>query len=448
MTPVNAKLSPQIVEEASDWFVEFSEGKVDVAARKRFDTWLRRSPEHVQAYLNITAVWEDASMLQKSRTSASEELVARVLAEGNVVALQVPRPDASEPSFAAVPHAVASLASQQEDNVSAHSIRAPTLEERHPASRAASRRVFVMSPQTRTGSSFRLLAIAAALLITIGTSAWFYAQRGTYSTAIGEQRSIRLDDGSTLDLNSQSAVRVRFSEHERTIELVHGQALFRVAKDQSRPFVVATDNTHVRAVGTEFDVYRKSSGTVVTVLEGRVAVLSDVRPVTGAEQSEGHIQSEGEGGAPQIGKVEASHTGAVAKLLTIPHARSTADAASTPGTVLTALAPRDDEIVLAAGEQLTVTSRAVSQPAPANVAAVTAWTQRKIAFQGAPLSDVVDEFNRYNTRRLAISDQDLKSIRISGVFSSTDPDSLLRFLRDLPNITIHETDQEIFISKR
>ena len=93
-------------------------------------------------------------------------------------------------------------------------------------------------------------------------------------------------------------------------------------------------------------------------------------------------------------------------------------------------------------------SQAVSQPAPANVAAVTAWTQRKIIFQGAPLSEVVDEFNRYNTRRLVIGDQEVKSIKISGVFSSSDPDSLLRFLRELPNIKIHETDHEILISRK
>jgi ferric-dicitrate binding protein FerR (iron transport regulator) len=448
MTPLNAKLSPQIVEEASDWFVEFSEGNVDVAARERFDTWLRRSPEHVQAYLKITALWEDAPMLQKSRTLASKELVARVLAEGNIVALQVSGPDAPEPSPDAAPPTAASLASQQEDNVSARSARVPALEERRPVSSAAWRRLFVLSPEMRAGSSLRPLVIAAALLITIGASTWFYVQHGTYSTAIGEQRSIRLDDGSTIDLNSQSKVRVRFSEQRRAIELLEGQALFRVAKNKSRPFVVATDNTHVRAVGTEFDVYRKTSGTVVTVLEGRVAVLSDVKSIPKAEQSEGHPQREEEGEAPQIGKVEASRTGAVAKLLTIPHARSTTDAASTPETPPTALASQEGEIVLGAGEQLTVTSQAVSQPAPANVATVTAWTQRKIAFQGAPLSDVVDEFNRYNTRRLVISDQDLKSIKISGVFSSSDPDSLLRFLRELPNIKIHETDQEILILRK
>ena len=446
MSPVNAKLSPQIVEEASDWFVEFSEGNVDVTARERFDTWLRRSPEHVQAYLKITALWEDAPMLQKSRTLASKELVARVLAEGNIIALQVPEPDALMPSSAAAPPTAASSASQQEDNVSARSTRVPALEERRPVSSTAPRRFLVASPERRAGSRLRPLAIAAALLITIGASTWFYFQRGTYSTAIGEQRSLRLDDGSTIDLNSQSKVRVRFSEHRRAIELLEGQALFRVAKDKSRPFVVATDNTHVRAVGTEFDVYRKTSGTVVTVLEGRVAVLSDLKPMVGAEQSEAHPQRKGDGEAPQIGKVEASSTGAVAKIVTIPHAPTTD--ASMPETLPTPLAPRDGEIVLAAGEQLTVTSQAVSQPAPADVAVVTAWTQRKIAFQGAPLSEVVDEFNRYNTRRLVVSDPDLKSIKISGVFSSADPDSLLRFLRDLPNIKIHETDQQILISRK
>jgi len=91
---------------------------------------------------------------------------------------------------------------------------------------------------------------------------------------VGEQRSIALADGSIIDLNARSRIRVRLSKDERDVELLQGQALFHVAKDNSRPFVVRSDTTVVRAVGTEFDVYRKKNGTVITVLEGRVVVES------------------------------------------------------------------------------------------------------------------------------------------------------------------------------
>src|SRR6185312_16380584 len=60
----------------------------------------------------------------------------------------------------------------------------------------------------------------------------------------------------------------------RDVELIEGQALFAVAHDVARPFIVSAGNAAVRAVGTQFDVYRKQTGTTVTVVEGRVAVSS------------------------------------------------------------------------------------------------------------------------------------------------------------------------------
>src|SRR5205823_2531257 len=86
------------------------------------------------------------------------------------------------------------------------------------------------------------------------------------------ERSIALPDGSLIELNARSSVRVRFTSNERAVELFEGQALFRVAKDPARPFIVSSDGKRVRAVGTQFDVYRKKASTTVTVLEGRVTV--------------------------------------------------------------------------------------------------------------------------------------------------------------------------------
>ena len=103
---------------------------------------------------------------------------------------------------------------------------------------------------------------------------------------MGEQRSIQFEDGSTVDLNSRSKIRVKYSKQERDVELIEGQALFHVAHDTSRPFIVAVGATRVRAVGTQFDVYKKSNGTVVTVVEGRVAVYSAPQGLL-SETSEG-----------------------------------------------------------------------------------------------------------------------------------------------------------------
>ncbi len=110
---------------------------------------------------------------------------------------------------------------------------------------------------------------AASLLSVIGFAVWTRADRGvTLCNGDGEQRSRHADRWLGGAAQLQSRLRVSFSEQIRTVELIDGQALFEVAKNPARPFVVVSGKTSVRAVGTQFDVYRKSAGTVVTVLEG------------------------------------------------------------------------------------------------------------------------------------------------------------------------------------
>jgi transmembrane sensor len=117
--------------------------------------------------------------------------------------------------------------------------------------------------------------------LMVGGAVWYLNVRmPVYATTFGEQRSITLDDGSVVDINSHSKIRVRYSATERDVELLEGQALFRVAKNASRPFWVSSATTRVRAVGTEFDVYKRRSGTVVSVIEGRVAVLMNAETIS------------------------------------------------------------------------------------------------------------------------------------------------------------------------
>jgi transmembrane sensor len=256
----------------------------------------------------------------------------------------------------------------------------------------------------------RWLTIAASVLVTVAAAGiWYYALRGAYATDIGEQRSLRLDDGSTVELNARSRIKVRYTANERHIDLLEGQALFHVAKNKARPFIVQTGDTRVRAVGTRFDVYRKHEGTVVTVIEGQVAVAASAQPDRSA------------GSEPAPGRrAEVARAG----------------------------------ILLAAGEQLTVPTRTQAtapvqpKPQPANIAAVTAWTQRRLIFNATPLAEVVEEFNRYNPTPLVITDPTLAATGISGSFSSSDPASLLRFLREVGPYTIRETGTAIEISRK
>jgi transmembrane sensor len=225
-----------------------------------------------------------------------------------------------------------------------------------------------------------------------------------------------------VTLNSRSKVRVEFTASQRTVELLEGQALFRVAKSEGRPFIVRADGTAVQAIGTQFDVNRSHEGTIVTVLEGRVAVVanserphgdSSVRPEPGAGASTSTV-------APVAG------------------ARNVVNGASDG---------RGASIVLSAGEQVEIdpgAARAASQPKRANVSSATAWTQGQLVLESASLAKVAEEFNRYSARKLVAIDHGASPLHLSGVFA-TDPDFLIHYLRSRPDIVVRETDTEILI---
>jgi len=368
------KLNRQILDEASAWFVDFRVGDVDSTARERFDQWLRQSPEHIRAYMEIAKTYVELPALKSDQKIDVDALIARARADGNVVPLS----------------------------------GAP--EQSAPSSRPVLMRIRSWPVGLAAGLAVCVIAILAL---------WLHRDT-TYTTEIGERRSITLSDGSTIDLNARSAVRIQYSKVERDVELIDGQALFEVAKDAARPFVVRSGATRVRAVGTQFDVYKRSGSTVVTVVEGQVAVLLDAGPSPG------------------------------------PHAAADRVAPDTPASAATGRA-RTDELALAgraapvvlvsAGEQVTVTARAMAAPKRADIAAATAWTQHRLIFDASRLIDVIDDFNRYNARQLVIEDAELDDLHVSGVYSSTDPASLIRFLKEQPGVQVVESDSVVRIRR-
>ncbi|AVA13605.1 FecR family protein [Sphingopyxis sp. MG] len=117
------------------------------------------------------------------------------------------------------------------------------------------------------------LAASIFFLLLVGGGYAVLAQRGqAFETVAGERRVVALDDGSRLDLNSGTAVRVRFTDNGRTLTLERGEALFSVAKDKMRPFTVKAGGALVTATGTKFDVSKHGEQIWVTLLEGSVTV--------------------------------------------------------------------------------------------------------------------------------------------------------------------------------
>jgi transmembrane sensor len=401
-------MNTQTYEEATNWLIKHREAGLDPHEKRAFDTWLRESPEHVRAYLEMSGLWEDVAALDVSWNPAAEELIARARGEGNVYTLlqeaRIACVDAHSRPAVRGPIAAASLEDRQHD-----------------------RAVPAIFHSTGQRYGVKVFTLLSALLMAIGAATvWYWLNRNTYATEVGEQRSIALVDGSTIELNSHSRVRIRYSDSQRDVDLLEGQALFQVAHDIARPFVVHSGTASVCAIGTQFDVYRKHADIVVTVVEGEVAVLMSAA-------------------APVRGPV-----GEQALVPTPREDTRTAREASSGVASGTA-------IYLAAGEQLIVPaakpaglakSSAADVSRHANVAAATAWTHRELLFESTPLTEVTEEFNRYNSRHLVITDPGLAHILISGVFSSADPVVLLRFLHTQPEISIVETDSEIRIGKR
>jgi transmembrane sensor len=353
-------LNSQITEEAAQWLVEFRSGPVDVSDRRAFDAWVRASPQHLWAFIEMAILWNDVTSVDPERRIVIEDLVAGAGSESNVVALE----RAAEPP------------------APAHS----------PARHA-----------TRWGPG--RIAVAASILVGVTgvlLLAWSRLREPpVYATSVGEQRSISLADGSRVTLNARSRLRVEFTSATRRVELLDGQAFFHVAKNPARPFVVLSDDTAVRAVGTQFDVNRSLEGTTVTVLEGRVAVYSEQRD-DAARQA-------------MTGKARAGD------------------------------ALREESVLLAAGEQLQVMDpNHLRQPVHIDANSATAWRQGRIVLEAATLAQIAVEFNRYSAREFTAEDHGASPLRLSGVFA-TDPDFLINYLRERPDITVTETDTGVRI---
>lgn len=329
-------------DEAIDWFLQFCEDEVSPSDCVRFDAWLKHSPENVRAYLQISAFWEAAGAMNATRRLQVEELVLRAAAQDNVVPLEA----------SAVP------------------LRIP-------------KRPWIS------------LAMAASLLLMIcvaGAGFWHYvSSRPEYVTQVGEERTLTLPDQSIVHLNARSRIRLRFTESARALDLLEGQALFQVAKNPNRPFIVVSGSTSVRAVGTQFDVNRTAADTIVTVVEGHVAI-----------------------------------------------SRSGVSAGST-GTA--------NPVVLAAGDQVTVRPDQPAVPKRINPAVATAWTQGRLIFDDTSIADVVREFNRYNLRTLTIDDPTLLSLHVSGTFATADSGQIVRFLIVRFGLVPHESAEGIRLTR-
>jgi transmembrane sensor len=223
-----------ITGQAADWFVANDDG-LSESEQSELVSWLRDSPKHVQAFLEMSQITRDLTTVDALNLSI-ESLAAAARADDTVDIVTL----------------------------------APEAAQGGRTSRKRRTRMLWAAP---------LAAVAALLVVAISLVWWNrdgerFGLPRTYETTHGEQGAWRLPDGCALHLNTESSATVRYSASERVVELNRGQALFDVSHGDRRRFRVRAGGAEVIATGTEFDVYRRDDLTLITVVQGDVRVYA------------------------------------------------------------------------------------------------------------------------------------------------------------------------------
>lgn len=229
---------------------------------------------------------------------------------------------------------------------------------------------------------------AAAVVLVVGGSIGYAASSDRFAdhrTGVAERRSIALTDGSTVELDADSALSVAFGDGRRRITLHRGRAFFQVATDAARPFVVAAGNGEVRALGTAFEVKIAPADSVhVAVSEHAVAVSA-----------------------------------------------------------------KGETVRLDQGRALDYGNAGIGTVSPVDIASQLGWRQDRLFFQEAPLGEVVADLDRYRRGRIVILDADLADLPVTGFFHSSQTEAVLQAIEaTLPVRLTRVTDRLVVIRRR
>lgn len=307
--------------EAADWFTRLSRRSVTTQSLREFRDW-RRAPQNRAAYEKVEAVWRDAGGL------------------------------ADDPDIQAL-------------------------------RRETGRRTAERSRQRSKALSWSL---AAGLLLVgaIGAFAGYQRLPPVYESGVGEQRILRLADGSVLRLNTDSRATVLIGRRERAVTLHRGEALFQVARDPARPFLVSAEGTTVRALGTVFDVRALDDGVDVVLLEGKVGVET----------------------------------------------------------------PSGRRVTLKPNQQVQVRDGEPLPPVAADSEQITSWTQRRLTFGGTPLAEAVAEVNRYSRQKVRLEATGIAEAPVSGVFETGDTKAFAAAVSSVFDLQISETGSTFVLARR
>ena len=318
-------LSDRAIDEAAAWLARLSRDDVTEGDGLAFDEWLDAAPQNRAAYQAALSVWHE---FESAAVGVQTEL--------------------------------ASLA------------------RRRVSARGPSRRWLVGAGGV--GIAAGLAAIVLPTLMTSGPAVQALV------TGRGQRQRFTLADGSVVDLNAETRLRVMFERSERRVALDEGEAIFDVVSDKSRPFTVAAGGRMVRVVGTQFDVRNRKGALSVTVARGKV----EVRPSASADR-------------------------------------------------VYALTP---------GQRLDVSAAGVEQARVVDPAEAFSWRAGRLVYRDEPLSEVVADLNRQFPEQIEIGDPELGHIPITGVIVLDDPQSvMMRLSLMLPIRTVTSAQGLLLLRK-
>ncbi|MGY3036917.1 transmembrane sensor [Bradyrhizobium sp. USDA 4354] len=297
---MNEGEKPTALDEAAEWYVRRDARALDAGEEACFRAWLTQ-PANRAAFEEISGIWDDLGRISRPALSMGSP---RRGGAGAVLRRHPPR-----------------------------------------------------SPIRR----WALAATAAVIAAVAGGYAFDLPVRleADAMTTTGEARTVTLEDGSSAVLNTASAIAVDYSRERRRIRLLRGEAVFTVAKDAARPFVVAAASGEAVARGTVFAVRKEDEAATVTVLESRVGVSY-----------------------PAAGR---------------------------------------PAVELSPGEAVGYSRRGLGELRAVDADAATAWRRGKLIFVDRPLGEVIAELNRYHSGRIQIIDGAIGSHPVSGVFDTKNP---------------------------
>jgi transmembrane sensor len=250
--------------------------------------------------------------------------------------------------------------------------------------------------RTRAPAYLRpVLAVAALCLVVAGGVTLQHFLHPDVSTAVGEQRTLNLEDGTRVELNTNSRLLVKYDHDTRTVILESGEAYFQVAREQ-RPFMVIAGERKILALGTSFTVRRDDTATddpvTVTLIEGRVAVA----PVD---------------------------------------------------TTTTASVPKspDEVTILAPGERINLRKHAKPTVDSPSIDKATGWMRGQLIFDHTPLRDAVAEFNRYSALKIEVASEQTGAIPVGGIFRISDSQSFARAVADTYDLRVVQHDSELIL---